>query len=93
MGLKTGLWTAVLSAGMVALWDWFGSTLRLIGLPVLCLPFNLALVGTLIVFPWFRWTRVMLVPLEVATSSPEEATLWIAKTKLVGRCWKKLEES
>ena len=92
MGLYTGLWTAVLSVGMVALWEWLDSTLRLIGLPVLCLPFNLALVGTLIIFPWFRWTRVMLIPLEVATSSPEEVNLWLEKARLVGSCWKKLEE-
>lgn len=92
IGLKTSLWTAFLAIGMVATWEWFGSILNLVGLPVLCLPFNLALVGTLIVFPWFRLTRGMLIPLEVATSSPEEVNLWLAKAQLVGRCWKKLEE-
>lgn len=92
IGLKTSLWTAFLAIGMVATWEWFGSIFNLVGLPVLCLPFNLALVGTLIVFPWFRLTRGMLIPLEVATSSPEEVNLWLAKAQLVGRCWQKLIE-
>jgi hypothetical protein len=92
MGLKTALWTAVLAIGMLTTWGWLGSILNLVGLPVLCLPFNLALVATLILFPWFHFTRTMLIPLEVATSSPEEVNLWLAKAQLVGRCWKKLEE-
>lgn len=92
MGLTTALWTAVLAIGMVTTWGWLGSILNLVGLPVLCLPFNLALVATLIVFPWFHFTRIMLIPLEVATSSPEEVNLWLAKAELVGKCWKKLEK-
>lgn len=92
MKFKTTLWGTVLALGIVAIWEWLGSTLRLIGLPVLCLPFNLALVGTLIIFPWFRVTRVMLIPLEVAMSSPEEVNLWVAKAQLVSSCWKKLED-
>ena len=93
MGLKAFLWTAVLAIGMATTWGRIGSVFNLVGLPVLCLPFNLALVATLIVFPWFHFTRAMLIPLEVATSSPEEVNLWLAKAELVGRCWKKLEES
>jgi hypothetical protein len=92
MGLKTALWTAVLAIGMVITWGWLGSILNLVGLPVLCLPFNLALVATLIVFPWFNLTRAMLIPLEVATSSPEEVNLWLAKVELVGKCWRTLEK-
>jgi len=92
MGLKTALWTAVLAIGMVTTWGWFGSILNLVGLPVLCLPFNLALVATLIVFSYFHFSRVMLIPLEVATSSPEEVNLWFAKAELVGKCWKALEK-
>ena len=92
MGLKTALWTAVLAIGMVTTWEWLGSIFNLVGLPVLCLPFNLALVATLIVFPWFHLTRAMLIPLEVATSSPEEVNLWLAKAELVGKCWKTLEK-
>lgn len=79
MGLKTILWTAALSVGMVALWKWLGSTLLLTGLPVLRLPFNLVMVGTFIVFPWFRWTRTMVIPIKVVTSSTEERDLWLAK--------------
>ena len=92
IGLKTALWTTVLAISMVTTWEWFGSILNLVGLPVLCLPFNLALVATLIVFPWFHLTRAMLIPLEVATSSPEEVNLWLAKSELVSKCWKSLEK-
>lgn len=93
MGLKTALWSSVLAIGMITTWGWFGSILNLVGFPVLCLPFNLALVGTLIMFPWFGLTRSLLIPLEVATSSPEEVSLWLAKAQLVGKCWKTLEKS
>ncbi len=92
MGLKAALWTSVLAIGMVTTWGWLGSILNLIGMPALCLPFNLALVATLILFPVFHSTRTMLIPLEVATSSPEEVNLWIAKAELVGKCWKTLEK-
>jgi len=92
MGLKTALWTTVLAIGLVTTWGWLGSILNLVGLPVLCLPFNLALVTTLILFPLYHSTRTMLIPLEVATSSPEEVNLWLAKAELISKCWKTLEK-
>jgi hypothetical protein len=34
-----------------------------------------------------------MISFELPMCSPEEVNLWLAKAELVGRCWKKLEES
>ena len=59
------------------------------GLPILCLPFNLLLVASLVTLG--RAGRLSpVVPLEVAVTSPAGVRLWRRKVTLARACWEVL---
>jgi urea transporter len=62
------------------------------GLPLLCAPFNVALVGSLCFASGLQRAGVakLAVPLEVAVTSPEAVRLWTRRCAIAERSWKRL---
>ncbi len=68
-------------------WPWFETFLLPVGLPVLCLPFNIMLLVNLGILSIMKGKLgVHLVPLEIATTTPENVLWWKRKKQLVEVC-------
>ncbi len=73
---------------LYAVWPWFETLLLPLGLPVLCLPFNIMLLVNLGILSIINGKfGVHLVPLEIATTTPENVLWWKRKKQLVEVCW------
>jgi urea transporter len=92
LGRVTALWIGAASIGVIALWPWLVASSDTVGLPLLCLPFNLFFVGSLLLFAGARrlgWGDV-LVPMELAVTSPHQVRLWRRRAAIARTCWTKI---
>jgi hypothetical protein len=93
LNLGTVAWTAVVTVLLTLVWQARADAMAVAGYPLLCLPFNLALLGSTALFLLLQkagWTRAV-VPLEwAATSSPERVRLLMVKHDTAQFCWDKL---
>lgn len=92
MNRVTLIWMAVVTVALALCWKalsvhWAGS-----GLPLLCLPFNAVLVGTILLFSGLQrlGVREQLIPLEMAVTSPEKVRLWVRKREIARKCWRRI---
>ena len=88
----TAAWIVVASLGMIALWPALAATFDAIGLPILCFPFNLCFVASLLLFAALRrfgWEN-RLVPMDQAVTSPEEVRCWQKRSAIARACWDRI---
>lgn len=90
LSIRSFGWILFLTALVIACWSVVSSAFLAMGVPILSLPFHAALLGTLVAFRGFAWGRDLLVPLEIATTSPEEVRIWQAQQSLARECWERL---
>ena len=84
-------WLVAVSVGMIAVWPMFAEASAVVGLPLLCLPFNLFFVGSLLAFRMLG--RGRLVPMELAVTSLEAVRLWQRRRAIAEACWRRIKES
>ncbi len=84
------IWVGGLTVGMSVIWPCFASGMADSGIPVLALPFNAAIVLTLVVFSSAKALRGLLVPLEIALEGPSKASSWWSRREAAEGCWKRI---
>ena len=85
----TFAWMVMTFAGMAAFW-WAAYVPALQeGVPLLCLPFNILLIWTVVVFQAVGLSHVV-VPLELASAAPERVRLLLQKKANADACWKRM---
>jgi urea transporter len=93
LGRVTVAWIAIASVGMIVVWPMLTEASELVGLPLLCLPFNLFFVGSLVAFRGLGLLGVAnrLVPMELAVTSPEDVRLWQRRRAIAQACWRRID--
>ena len=88
----TGVWLFAVTMLMAIVWHVLSGIVPGIGLPLLCLPLNLALAGTVALGGRLkdRFPANQAIPLELAVTSPEQVRLWLKKCKIADRCWQRM---
>ena len=89
----TWVWMAILIFLFMIFWGPAANFLLKFGLPLLCLPFNLFLLGTLLLgylLQKFTGQRI-LIPLDVAVTTPQEVHRWHLRTITAQCCWSKIK--
>ena len=95
LNILTVPWLAAVTLALAGFWNANADRMSAAGLPLLCLPFNVALVLTIAVFLLLRRCGLgdHVVPLDwAATSSPGKIGLGMMKRDIANACWKKLHE-
>ena len=80
-------WSIFLSLFLALSWSLLPSIFATAGLPLLCFPFNLLLLITLLSFRYIPACRRILVPLEVATTNPEAVRVYFVRVQIANHCW------
>jgi urea transporter len=93
--LTTLLWLGCVAIAMMACWGTLSGAFIACGWPLLCLPFNVLLIGSALLFSSLRRSRFLdcAVPLDVAVHAPEHICLWARKREISQKCWQKLAKS
>jgi urea transporter len=88
----TWIWSVVLIFLFVIFWSPATNFLLKFGLPLLCLPFNLFLLGTLLLgYLLQKFTEQrLLVPLDVAITTPQKVHRWYLRAKTARKCWSEI---
>ena len=84
------VWVGGLTIGMSVIWPGFASGMADLGIPVLALPFNAAILLTLLIFSSVRALRGLIVPLEIALEGPTKASSWWWRREAAEGCWKRI---
>jgi urea transporter len=89
-GLGSTAWAWLVSALVTVAWASWHAWGATHGLPLLCAPFNLALVGSLALAGSVERhsTARLIIPLEVAVTSPARVWIWTRQRDIAGRCWR-----
>jgi len=88
------LWTSAMVVAMALAWPAATSYFSLLGLPILCLPFHLLFVPSLLLFQYLQRKGIanIAVPLGLAVTTPEQVALWFQKAEIARGCWNQLEK-
>ena len=89
------LWSLMLVVLLALCWEVITRPFTVLGLPLLCLPLNVLLAASILVFERLqRFSgRLYVIPPALAVGSPEQVRLWVWKAECVQACWKKLSKT
>lgn len=92
---KTFLWTLLLTLALAFLWEPLSDALLRVALLPLCLPFNLALLGSIAFFGWLhrKGLRDERVPIDWAATTPAQIRAFFAQKAVADVCWDKLRQA
>jgi len=86
------VWMAAVAAALAWSWPLVSGIFAAIGLPLLAVPFNVALLTTVVLFHLLFKTRwIVAVPLDVAVTNPRTVRLWQIRRQIADRCWAKIK--
>lgn len=93
LNARTFAWTLLLTLAMGFLWEPLSDALLRLALVPLCVPFNLALLGSLSFFGWLhrRGVRDERVPIDWAATTPSQIRVCLAQKEVAGGCSDKLK--
>jgi hypothetical protein len=97
--LPPGRWAwgalLLLLPAFTLLWLPMESAAWTLGLPLLNLPFNLAMLAVLAGLAALqRWVGLqVLVPLEIAVRRPADVRIWALRARTAAACWRSIERS
>ena len=82
------LWSASAAIFLAITWGLLTQASIAVGLPLLCLPFNVLLMISLVLFKQLRRpdSAPSVVPLGIAVGTPEQVGLWTQKVDLIRKC-------
>ncbi|MBN2053477.1 urea transporter [bacterium] len=90
-GIRSTIWTMAGAAGLVLAWPIASGLAETAGLPLLALPFNLALITIMLLHDHILPSSTSPpVPLAVAAGTPHDVRLWRDRNIFVSDCWKKI---
>lgn len=92
---KTFAWALLITLVVAWIWEPLSEAMLRLGLLPLCLPFNLALLGSLAFFGWLqrKGLRDERIPIDWATSTPAEIRAYAAQKEVADACWSKLDQA
>ncbi|MBL9133633.1 MAG: urea transporter, partial [Verrucomicrobiaceae bacterium] len=87
LNAKTFAWTMLITTVLALLHAPLSEALLRLGLLPLCLPFNLALLGSLALLKRER------IPIDWAACTPAQIRAFLAQKEVADACWKKLQQA
>lgn len=87
-------WIIFILTANAFFWGAFYEKLLWLGLPLLVLPFNMFLIGSLLLFSTLKKYKfsIQVIPLDIAITTPTKVRLWYRKKKIAEKCWKMVRE-
>lgn len=91
-GWVSTLWAWSVSVLLALAWPACQGWSMAHGWPLLCAPFNVGLLGSLLVAGGLQRLGLarLTMPLEVAVTSPARARVWVRQRAIAERCWREL---
>jgi len=88
----TILWTAAMVLVMALVWPVGTAYFSTLGLPLLCIPFHILFIPSLLLFQFLnrRGIAAVSVPLGLAVTTPENVARWFQKAEIARLCWEGL---
>jgi urea transporter len=95
LNLKTATWMLLVILALALLWGPLSEALLRLALLPLCLPFNLALLGSIAFFGWLnrKGLQDQRISVDWATCTPAEIRAFIAQKEVADACWDKLQKA
>jgi urea transporter len=95
LNARTIMWMLLVIVALAFMWEPFSEALLRLALLPLCLPFNIALLGSVAFFGWLhrRGLRDERIPIDWASSTPAEIRTYIAQKEVADACWAKLKKA
>ncbi|WP_395747148.1 urea transporter [Prosthecobacter sp.] len=95
LNVRTVLWMLFVTLALALLWEPLSEALLRLALLPLCLPFNIALLGSIAFFGWLhrRGLRDERIPIDWASNTPAEIRVFIAQKEVADACWNKLKKA
>ena len=92
---KTVAWMLFVTLALAGLWEPLSEALLRLALLPICLPFNIALFGSIAFFGWLhrRGLRDERIPVDWASSTPEQIRVFSAQKEIADACWDKLKKA
>jgi urea transporter len=88
----TAMWLVVASLLLALFWQSATTLFTHLGLPVLCLPFHVLFITSLLLFRLLQKKGITnsVAPLSLAVTSPEYIRVYIKKSEIANDCWRLL---
>ncbi len=96
LNLKTVAWTLLMALVTALVWEPLNEAFLRVGLVPLCLPFNIALLGSLSIFGWLHRKGLSAderVPIDWVASTPTQIRTALAQKEVSDACWAKLKKA
>jgi urea transporter len=95
LNVKTVAWMLFVTLAMALLWEPLSEALLRLALLPLCLPFNLALLGSIAFFGWLQRRGLCdeRIPIDWASSTPAQIRVFTAQKEIADGCWDKLKKA
>lgn len=95
LNVKTVMWMLMMTLLLALAWEPLSEALLRVALLPLCLPFNLALLGSLSFFGWLhrRGLRDERIPVDWASSTPADIRCFCAQKEVADGCWERLKKA
>lgn len=95
MNVRTVVWTLLVILLLALLWEPLSEALLRLALLPLCLPFNLALLGSIAFFGWLhrRGLRDERIPVDWACCTPADIRSFCVQKEVADACWEKLKKA
>jgi len=88
------LWFLATSMFLAFLWPSISGLSIDLGFPLLCLPFHLLFIPTLLLFRYLQRRGIanISVPIGIAVTTPAQVSLWFQKAGIAKGCWQRLSQ-